>query len=214
MKTILVTLALFIFTQIAPVRAQNIQLPPPDKEGGIPLMQALNERGSHREFSNQEIPSQQLANLCWAAWGINRPESGKRTAPSSMNRQEMELYAVLPQGAYRYSASNHQLILVKTGDLRSFCGKQEFVALAPLNFVYIANLKKLELKDTTNITPADLLASHANTGFMAQNVYLTCASEGLACVVRAWIEKEALIEALGLSPMHRVILSQTIGYKK
>jgi nitroreductase len=197
-----------------PTQAQNIKLPPANKEGGMPLMKALNERGSHREFSDQEVSQQQLANLCWAAWGINRPESGKRTAPSSMNRQEMELFVVLPQGAYRYSAIDHQLVLIKKGDLRSYCGKQDFVATAPLNFVYVANLSKLELKDTINISPSDLLASHANTGFMAQNVYLTCASEGLVCVVRAWIDKEAFVEALGLSPLHKVILSQTIGFKK
>ena len=213
MKNLLICLALCMVAQIGPTQAQNLQLVSPDKEGGIPLMQALNARGSHREFSDRQISPQQLSNLCWAAWGINRPETGKRTAPSSMNRQEMELYVVLPQGAYLYNAQEHQLILVKKGDLRRYCGEQAFVAQAPLNFVYIANLKKQDIKDPANITASDLLASHANTGFMAQNVYLTCASEGLVCVVRAWIDKEALIEALGLSPLHRVILSQTIGNK-
>ncbi len=213
MKILLFAFMLIIGT-IFPANSQKIILPQPDKEGGMPLMKALNERGSHREFSTKEINPQQLSNLCWAAWGINRPEAGKRTAPSSMNEQEMELYVVLPHAAYLYNAEEHQLDLIKAGDLRSYCGEQDFVATAPLNFIYVANLQKIDITDATSISPEDLLASHANTGFMAQNVYLTCASEGLGCVVRAWIDKEALEEALGLSPLHKVILGQTIGHKQ
>lgn len=212
MKILLIVLPILIMS-FTGLHSQNIALAKPDKEGGMPLMKALDERSSHREFSTKEITQQQLSNLCWAAWGINRPESGKRTAPSSMNKQEMELYVVLPHAAYLYNAEEHQLDLIKEGDLRRYCGEQDFVATAPLNFIYVANLQKIDITDAASLSAEELLASHANTGFMAQNVYLTCASEGLECVVRAWIDKDALEEALGLSPLHKVILGQTIGYK-
>lgn len=194
--------------------AQGIDLPAPDKSGGMPLMEALSKRSSSREFSAQELSKQQLSNLCWAAWGYNRPEAKKRTAPSSMNKQEMELYVVLKDGAYSYNAADHKLELLKKEDLRSFCGKQDFVAQAPVNFVYVANMKKAGVEKPEDITPEHIATSHANTGFIAQNTYLACASEGLVCVVRAWIDKEALENALGLSPFHKVILGHTIGYPK
>ncbi|WP_291855688.1 SagB/ThcOx family dehydrogenase [Marinilabilia sp.] len=196
------------------LRAQPIELPEPDKSGGMPLMQALSERSSSREFSSKELTNQQLSNLCWAAWGYNRKDSKKRTAPSSMNKQEMELYVVLKDGVYLYNAENHRLDLIKEGDLRSYCGNQDFVAKAPVNFVYVANMKKADVKEPEEITPEHIATSHANTGFIAQNTYLACASEGLECVVRAWIDKEAFEKVLNLSPLHKVILAHTIGYAK
>lgn len=208
-------LLLLTFIGIAGItNGQNIDLPAPDKSGGIPLMQALNERSSSREFSSRELSKQQLSNLCWAAWGYNRKDVKKRTAPSSMNKQEMELYVVLQEGAYLYNAEDHKLELIKEGDLRAFCGKQDFVAQAPVNFIYVANMKKADVDDPKNITPEHIATSHANTGFIAQNTYLACASEGLVCVVRAWIDKEALEQKMGLSPLHKVILGHTIGYSK
>jgi nitroreductase len=131
-----------------------------------------------------------------------------------MNKQEMELYVVLKDGAYLYNAASHQLDLIKEGDLRSYCGSQDFVSTAPVNFVYVANMKKAGVHNPGEITPQHIATSHANTGFIAQNTYLACASEGLVCVVRAWIDKEAFAEALGLSPLHKVILAHTIGHAK
>jgi nitroreductase len=192
--------------------AQNIALPAPDRQGGIPLMKALNERQSTRDFSDKEISLQDISDLCWAAWGYNRDD--KRTAPSSMNKQEMDLYVVLKQGAYLYNARKNLLELIKDGDLRKFCGKQDFVAAAPLNFIYVANLKKAGIKTEDAITTEELLPSYNNTGFMAQNVYLVAASKNLGCVVRAWIDSDQLEKTLGLSPLQKVILGQTLGHKK
>jgi len=190
-----------------------IQLPPADKEGGIPLMQALQQRESSREFSAKEIDLQDLSDLCWAAWGINRSESGKRTAPSSRNFQEIELYVVLKQGVYIYNAVNHQLELSHAGDFRQLTGTQGFVGLAPLNFVFVADLSKRGLSNADEITDARLLSSWANAGFMSQNVYLVCASKNMATVVRALIDREAFAKALKLNDFQKVILAQTIGYK-
>lgn len=209
--SLLITAGLLILS--AGIKAQTIDLPEPDKKGGMPLMEALNERSSNRNFSSRELSKQKLANLCWAAWGINRPGEDKRTAPSSQNKQEVELYVVLPDGAYFYNARDHQLELIKEGDLREYCGEQDFVATAPVNFIYVANMEKAEVEDPDDITDEQLMTSHANTGFIAQNTYLACASEGLNCVVRGWIDKPALEDALGLSPFHKVILGHTIGYE-
>lgn len=214
MKKLLSIIAVTILTSTQIVISQNIKLPEPDKTGGMPLMQALSERSSSREFSSREVSRQQLSNLCWAAWGYNRPGAEKRTAPSSMNKQEMELYVVTKEGAYFYNAGKHQLERVKEGDLREYCGQQDFVATAPVNFIYVANMKKAGVDTPESITNEHIATSHANTGFIAQNTYLACASEGLNCVVRGWIDKPTLEEALGLSPFHKVILGHTIGYGK
>ena len=208
----LIITGLFISTSV--ITAQTIELPEPEKEGGMPLMEALSKRSSSRSFSNQELSKQQLSNLCWAAWGYNRPDAQKRTAPSSMNKQEIALYVVMKNGAFFYNAENHQLEQIKEGDLRAYCGEQDFVATAPVNFIYVANMEKAGVEDPSQITDEHLMTSHANTGFIAQNTYLACAQEGLACVVRAWIDKPALEEAMDLSPFHKVILGHTIGHEK
>ena len=110
-----------------------IKLPEPEMTGGLPLMQALKERHSTREFSPKPLPEQVLSNLLWAAAGVNRPASGKRTAPSAMNWQEIDIYVVLAEGVYRYDARQHALLLVSKEDLREATGMQDFVAEAPVN---------------------------------------------------------------------------------
>jgi nitroreductase len=185
----------------------DIRLPGPAKEGGMPLMQALWNRHSTREFAEARLPDQVLSNLLFAAAGINRPD-GKRTAPSARNWQEVEVYAVLPDGAYLYDAKENVLKGVAKGDLRKLAGVQDFVAVAPLNLIYVADASKL-----ADASPADQsLYSGADTGFMAENVYLLCASEGLNVVVRASVDRKALGQALKLPEQKHIILAQTIGY--
>jgi SagB-type dehydrogenase family enzyme len=187
-----------------------IKLPTPEKTGGKPLMEALAARQSDREFSDREIPLQTLSNLLWAAFGINRPESGKRTAPSAKNWQEIDIYITLPDGAYRYDAKENCLQPVVEKDLRALTGKQPFVKDAYLNLVYVSDLSRIEGVSAD----AKAVYSAADTGFIAQNAYLFCASEGLNTVVRGWVDKDALAKALGLGAQQKVILCQTVGYPK
>ncbi len=187
--------------------AANIQLPKPGTTGGMPLMQALNERKSTREFSTEKLPSQMLSNLLWAAYGVNRPD-GRRTAPSARNLQTVDIYITLPDGAYLYRPKEHRLDLVAAGDLRAAAGQQDFVAKAALNLVYVADFAKLADASMED----KMLYSGAETGFVGQNVYLFCASEGLATVVRAMIDRGALGKLLKLRPEQRITLSQTVGY--
>jgi nitroreductase len=196
---------------VAPALAQEaepIQLPAPQTEIGMPLMQALQLRQSSRSFDTRPLPVQELSNLLWAADGINRPESGKRTAPSARNFQEVDIYVALPEALYLYEAKTHSLTPVVADDLRAMTGTQAFVADAPLNLVYVADLARMG-----NASEDDKrLYSAAAVGFIAQNVYLYCASQGLAVVVRASVDRAPLAEAMKLRPEQRIVLAQTVGY--
>jgi nitroreductase len=186
---------------------QPVNLPPPQMAGGMPLLQALHERKSQREFAPDPLPPQVLSNLLWAAWGVNRPDSGKRTAPSAMNRQEMDVYVALADGLYLYEAKVHRLKPVTKDDLRALTGGQAYVGKAPVNLVYVARSGG---GPGSAEDKAIFAGSHA--GFISQNVYLFCASEGLATVVRGMVDRDALAKAMKLGPDQKIILAQTVGY--
>jgi SagB-type dehydrogenase family enzyme len=188
----------------------DIKLPTPRTDGGKPLMQALRERRSTREFGDRALPLPVLSDLLWAAAGINRPEEGKRTAPSARNWQEIEVYVVMKEGVYVYEAKANALRALAAGDLRQTTGMQDFVSAAPLNLVYVADVTRME-----DVRPEDeVIYRSADAAFMAENVYLFCASEGLATVVRGSVDRAALAAALQLPETKKVVLAQTVGYPK
>ncbi|WP_324780915.1 nitroreductase family protein [Thiobacillus sedimenti] len=174
----------------------------------MPLMQALKARHSAREFASRPLPRQVLSDLLWAASGVNRPSTGARTAPSAHDWREVDVYAVTADGAYRYDPPTHTLKQVASGDLRRLTGVQDFVASAPLNLVYVADFDRMSGAGAED----KAFYSAADTGFVAQNVYLYAASAGLAVVVRGLVDREALGKALGLTRHQRIILSQSVGY--
>ena len=177
-------------------------------------MEALEDRRSSRDFSPAPLPDQMLSDLLWAAFGINRPESGKRTAPSALNWQETEIYVFMAQGAYVYDAAENGLLPVAAGDHRGATGSalQPFVKNAPLNLVYIVDAARTGMMGRLMSTEDRDMFSNAAVGFISQNVYLYCASEGLATVVRGMVDREALRKILKLRPEQRVILAQSVGY--
>ena len=191
--------------------ATEVALPPPQTATTTAtLIEALSRRRSTRDFASRELPRDVLSTLLWCAFGINRPDSGGRTAPSAHNWQEIEVFAVLPDGAYRYDARRHALQPVVNADLRAATGMQEFVGTAPLNLVYVADFGKMgdaSAEDRTFYAAAD-------AGFVAQNVYLYCAAAGLACVVRGLVDRRKLAPALRLRTDQRIVLAQTVGYAK
>jgi SagB-type dehydrogenase family enzyme len=205
MKTLLtlIIMAASIFAS-----AQSITLPQPQKTGGKPLMEALNDRHSTREFSDRELDMQTLSNLLWAGFGYNRPEERKRTAPTSRNYQEMEIYVSIPSGLYLYNAWENTLVFIHDRDIRSSTGSQDYVGKAPLNLVFVADQRKVQNPHSDR----QLRASHTNSGFIAQNVYLYCASAGLASVVRALFDPELLKKEMLLDENMIIILTQTVGY--
>lgn len=206
-------MALSFIGQLKPRRlearaiAPAMALPAPDTHGGAPLMQALAKRRSSREFASDPLSPQVLSNLLWAAFGINRCDSGGRTAPSALGAQEIDIYAALPGGLYLYDPAAHTLTLVAAVDARRVTGYQDFVDEAPLDLLYVADHQHV------SPVPAEQRTAYsaACAGAIAQNVYLYCASEGLATVVRGWIDRVALAAALNLGPNEQVLLAQTVG---
>jgi nitroreductase len=186
-----------------------IKLPAADRSGGLPLMQAIAKRRSSREFATKPLPLPVLSSLLWAAFGVNR-RGGGRTAPSALDAQEIDVYVALPQGAYIYDAKANALRLVSASDLRRITGYQDFVDDAPLDLVYVADHARLRM---VPVAQRESYASAA-AGAIAQNVYLYAASAGLATVIRAWIDRAAIADALGLGHDQQVLLSQTVGYPK
>jgi nitroreductase len=210
----LTKLALGAMGRLRPKPAQGdavptIALPAPDQSGGLPLMEAIAKRRSMREFASRELPLAMLSNLLWAANGVNRADGG-RTAPSAMNAREIDIFVALPSGAYSYDAHGNALRLVAGTDVRRVTGYQDFVDQAPLDLVYIADHSRMKL---IPVASRESFASAA-AGAIAQNVYLFAASNGLAAVIRAWIDREAIADALGLSHDQQVLLSQTVGFAK
>jgi SagB-type dehydrogenase family enzyme len=205
------TIALIIISFMAVSRAAElspIKLSPPNLSGGKSLMQSLQLRKSSRDFSTKKLPLGVLSNLLWAACGINRPENGRLTAPSAVNWQEIDIYVAMSEGLYLYSAKEHILKPVLNRDIRALTGKQSFVKEAPVNLIYVADLSKISRAniEEKNFYPA------VDTGFISQNVYLYCASEGLATVVRGMVDKEALSKAMNLRDNQKIMLAQTVGY--
>jgi SagB-type dehydrogenase family enzyme len=186
-----------------------VKLPKPQTESGKPLMQCLKLRQTSRTFSSGDLSQQDMSNLLWAANGINRPESGKRTAPSAMNHQETDIYVITKTAAYLYDAKDHSLKTVLKEDIRTLAGTQDFVKTAPVNLVYVADFAKMGKASDED----KLLYGGADVGFIAQNVYLYCASQGLSVVVRGSVDKKALAAKLKLRPEQRIILAQTVGYQ-
>jgi nitroreductase len=186
--------------------AQSIELPPPQKTGGMPLMEALAKRSTSRAFATNELSSQPISSLLWAAFGINRPD-GKRTAPSARNFQETDIYVLLKSGAYVYSAASNKLNQVLAEDIRALGGLQAFVKDAPVTLVFVADLAKSggNNEGTRNMANIDI-------GYISQNVYLFCTSEGLATGARAMVDQKALGEKLKLRPDQLVVLAQSVGY--
>jgi len=186
-----------------------IKLPDPQLEKGKPLMQALNERQSIRSYSTREISLQELANLLWAANGINRKESGRRTAPTAQNRQEIEVYVSNKDGLFRYNAQQHALVTIHNRDIRAITGKQSYVGTAPLNLIIVADLSKMGADLQANLQTANI-----DAGFVSQNIYLYCASENMATVVRGSVDRQKLAPEMGLSPNFHIVVAQTVGYPK
>ncbi len=207
----LIVLALFLVPAFGMAQElKPIELPAPQTGGGKPLMQALKDRHTSREFSSDKLSPQVLSNLLWAAFGVNRADTGKRTAPSAMNWQEIAIYVATAEGLYIYDPHGNKLDPILNKDVRADTGTQDFVKEAPLNLVYVADLAKTghaSAEDTALYTGAD-------TGLIAQDVYLFCASEGLATVVRGSVNRPALAKVLRLRPDQKITLAQTVGYPK
>ena len=195
---------------IAVAQAQKpLDLPPPRREGGMPLMTALNRRHSTRDYADRPLSAQALSDLLWAAFGVNRP-SGDRTAPYWRHIMVMNVYAAMADGVWLYDPKAHSLQPYLPRDIRAETGLQEFVATAPLNLVYVAHGERM-----SDVRPEERrLYASVDTGFIGQNVYLYCASEGLGSVFRGAVDYAKLAHALKLPEQQFVTFAQTVGYPR
>lgn len=226
MFVVCLTLGLFLSANVTVVPAQDadvIKLPPAQTEGGKPLMQALKLRKSTRgNFGpEQKLSMQTLSNLLWAANGVNRPD-GHRTAPSAVDWQNVDIYAATADGLFLYDAPEHALKVISKQDVRAISGlegqssskmKQDFAKTAPLSLVYVIDMAKTK---GFNYGGEDvgLTWSAVGVGAISQNVYLYCASEGLACIVRAMFDAEKVAQVFKLGPNQRAFLTSTIAQFK
>ena len=186
---------------------ETVILLPAQKTGGMPIMDAFQLRKSQRSYSSKDITPQELSNLLWAAYGINRPE-GLRTAPTAKNWFEFDIYVIKPEGWYLYDAGKHALLKMGNEDLRTYAGTQDFVKTAPVNLIFVADYDRMINSDDATRQ----FFSATDVGYISQNVYLYCASVGLATIVRGQIDKTKAHEVLKLRPNQHVILAQTVGY--
>jgi SagB-type dehydrogenase family enzyme len=216
MKKILLSVAIILcfISSAAAADLSPIKLLPPDLKGGKTLMQSLQERKTSRSFSTKKLPLEVLSNLMWAACGINRQDSGKRTAPSASNRQEIDVYVAMEEGLYLYNAKAHMLEPVLKSDLRRnttmfIQPSRSSVANAPLQLIYVADYSKTAFY--TNDEEKKFYSA-ADSGFIAQNVYLYCASAGLATVVRGLVSRDTLAKDMNLRDKQNVVLVQAVGY--
>ena len=203
MRKAILTLTTLLLTSWAMAQNNIIKLPAPSKTGGMPLMEALSKRATNRTMDGEKsLSQQQLSDLLWAAWGINR-EDGRRTAPSAQNRQEIDLYLIGKQGAYLYDATKHALEPVATGDFRSQVSAQEFAKNGDWIVIFVADHNKM--KNASDVTAG------IDAGLIAQNIYLYGASEGLGVVVHASIDRNAIAKILKLKPNQHIVIAQTVG---
>jgi nitroreductase len=186
-----------------------IELPPPRSEGGMPLINALKLRHSTREFSDRPLPPQTLSDLLWAAFGINRA-NGFRTAPCGRFIIAIDIYLAMADGVWIYEPKTHALLPHLAGDIRAETGVQDFVKTAPLNLVYVAHGERL-----MDDSPEERrLLTSVDSGFIGQNVYLFCSSEGLVTVFRGSVDYPKLKRILKLPRLQFVTFAQTIGYPR
>ena len=205
-------LLLCLFISVATFAADKvIRLPKPNLNRNSEVMEAFANRHSTREYAAKALSLNDLSDLLWAANGINRPEEGKRTAPSAMNKQDVDVYVVLPEATYLYDAKAHQLNLVAEGDHRgAVAGGQAFVKSAPVSLLLVSDLSRLG--DAKN-THTQLMGA-VDAGTVSQNISIFCSAAKLATVPRASMDTAKLKSVLKLTDTQLPLMNHPVGYHK
>ena len=211
MRKVQLLLVCLMFSVVALAAEKVIKLPKPNLDRTGSVMKALSERHSTREFAAKALSLSDLSDLLWAANGVNRKDSGKRTAPSALNKQDVNVYVVLSEGSYLYDAQNHQLILVAEGDYRSaVAGGQAFVKSAPVSLVLVSDVSRFgDAKNARN-----QLMGAMDAGIVSQNISVFCSSAKLATVPRASMDGNQLKKVLKLKDGQIPMMNHPVGYFK
>ncbi|MFC5581124.1 nitroreductase family protein [Rhodanobacter terrae] len=190
--------------------SQAIVLPPVRTHGGLLLIDALRLRHSTREYDSRALPTRLLSELLWAAYGINRIETGDRTAPYWRHVMVIDVYVAMTDGVWIYAPERHELLPYLATDIRATTGLQEFVGEAPVELIYVAHGDRMR-----DVVAEDRrLFASVDAAFIGQNVYLFCASEGLGTVFRGAFDQKKLTDALKLDDQRFVTFVQTVGRPK
>lgn len=211
MRKVQLLFACLVFSAVTFAADKVIKLPEPNLNRTGTVMKALSERHSTREYASKALSLSDLSDLLWAANGVNRKDSGKRTAPSALNKQDVDIYVVLPEGSYLYDARNHQLNLVAEGDYRgAVAGGQAFVKAAPVSLVLVSDLSRFgDVKNARNS-----LMGAMDAGIVSQNISIFCSSANLATVPRASMDSAQLKKMLKLKDSQIPMMNHPVGYFK
>ena len=210
MKKSIFTLALLLLFSFgaSAQSSKDIKLDKPDTEHGLSIMKTLSVRHSERDCNGKELSLADLSNLLWAANGINRPEKGMRTAPSAMNRQDVDVYAVMEKGIYKYDAQENLLKLVVEGDHRdAVATRQDFVKKFPVSLVLVSDISKFGGKGDR-----DAVMGAVDAGIVCENICLFCAGNGLVTVPRASMDYDKLKTLLNLNDKQLLMMNNPVGY--
>lgn len=211
MKNSLFTIACAaLLMATASCKAQDVKLPSPSLDNNVTLMQSLQNRHSSREFADRQIPDDVLSTVLWAACGINRPESGKITAPSAINAQDILVYVVRKDGAFLYKPESNSLAKVSDKDLRQqVAGRQAFAATAPVSLVLVSDHGKFG-GHSNGASRMGIL----DAGYVSENICLVCSALGLNTVPRMTMDVDGLKKELNLDDSFDFIVNNQIGYPK
>jgi SagB-type dehydrogenase family enzyme len=190
---------------------KTIVLNSPDITRGLPVMKALSIRASVKEFDTTKINLQDLSDLLWASNGVNRPETGKRTAPSAINAQDIDVYVFMKSGIYLYDAKKHLLELIVGSDYRNLIADgQEYVLKAPLICLLVSDISRFAIRKDS----LKLVWAAEDAGIVSQNISLFCASVGFATRPRMMMNQQKLREILKLKDSQHLMLNNPVSYKK
>ena len=188
---------------------KSIALNPPDINSGLTVMQAFSKRSSASAFTSEKLKLQDLSDLLWAANGINRADSKKRTAPSAMNAQDIDIYVFLSDGVYLYNAPANSLDPVVAGDQRTLAaGRQAEYANAAVILVMVSDISRFRNgEDNMKLSMAAM-----DAGIVSQNISIFCAGTGLLTRPRATMDQPKLKEILKLKDTQYPLLNNPVSY--
>ena len=183
-------------------KAVEVALPAPAKTGGMPLMQTLAERKTIRDYKPAELDAATISEILYAANGVNRPD-GKRTIPTAMNKQDLEVYIALPSAAYHYDAKANKLVKIADGDFRTeLIANKNMAQNSACILVYASDSSKF---------PNDIKYPAIHVGEASQDVYLYAASKGLGTVSLGMYDEKGVRKVFKLEDKMTVILAQAVG---
>ena len=216
MRTLLLTLtALFAVSFLNAQDMKPIELKSPNMERKTTMMDAFQKRASSTEWAGTKLSVQDLSDLLWAGNGINRPAEAKRTAPSAINAQDVDIYVFLEEGAYLYDAKENKLQPVAKGDFRADAipsrAGSEAAPQPPVLLVLVSDVARFArvTDEGRRLTMAAM-----DAGIVSQNIAIFCAGADMVTRPRMSMDVAKIKEILKLSDTQHPLLNNPVGYVK